>query len=212
MPPKDEDKKVKSSDDLLQEKREEIKENAEDQANVLPLGELNEELNPTHKIAEESKEKDDEDKTEQEKFVEGKDSLNAFHETATSGGLSTSQSGPSGAKAGLADEGAEAKEIFPPESIAAAEPSDDDENFDVEEPEEVPFEPVNDEKAAHHGTHDAAVFGLHTDLSGTYVPPALAKAREDEDAEAENQERLRRAEAQRREMAYDSGLRHDRRF
>lgn len=43
----------------------------------------------------------------------------------------------------------------------------------AEEAEAVTVEdaPVDDERAAKHGSHDAAMAGLQTDASGTYTPP-----------------------------------------
>lgn len=82
-----------------------------------------------------------------------------------------------------------------------------EEGADVVGGEEVPFEPENDPAAEFHGTHDAAVSGLQTDVSGSYTPPGIAKQRQDEAAERANQYRLQDAQDQAASLRHDNSKR-----
>lgn len=54
--------------------------------------------------------------------------------------------------------------------------AEEDQGFTVHDEipaEDVEFEPGEDVRATLHGSHSAAMSGLQTDASGTYVPPGL---------------------------------------
>lgn len=162
------------------------------------------ELNPLDELKDQIDEKDSDDLTEQEKVVEGQSDLATYRDAASSGSAS-SGSGPTGEDAGLKIDAAADKDIFPPETA--------DEPTVVDEPEEDDglvddtFEPINDPVARLHGTHDAAMAGLQTDISGSYVPPALVDLDANRRAEEADAKRLERAKEQQDAMRFDNGLR-----
>lgn len=199
------DKKKEDETDTKKSASPEFKEPAK--TNKIPD---EKDVSPVDDLKEVIEEKAPEDKTEQEKFVEGQAQLKEYTDAASSGAPAPG-GGPTGVNAGLAEKGEKDKEIVPP---ATAElPEDEDEDFSGlydEDEDEVPFEPVDDPKARLHGTHDAAMGGLQTDISGTYVPPGLVKQAEDKKAELDNKEREERAREQQRRFATDTGGRRNR--
>src|SRR3954463_8016775 len=173
-----------------------------------PIIPAEDDVNPLKDDADLIADKDQADKTPQEEFVEGAAQVKEYRDAASAGGPD-SGSGPSGDSAGLKTAAEIDKEITPPET--ADEPVVDDYDFLAsDDVEDVPFEPIPDAKARLHGTHDGAMAGLQTDLSGSYIPPGLAKNAQDAAAERANQARLERAAEQREEQRHDNSERRTR--
>lgn len=209
MSKKEKEGETKSAEDLMQERQDELDKDKEQDKNPLPLGEFNKELNPMSDLGDDIREKDASELTEQEKVVLAEDELNDYQRAATTGAAS-SGSGPTDVAAGLSTFDGSGKEVIPPSSANLVDGDEDEDQED--EAEEVPFEPENDPKARLHGTHDAAMYGLQTDISGTYVPPGLVRSADQQDAESGERARLEKAQRDQQDLAYDNGLRRQGRF